>query len=88
MTPAQIRALRKGRQLTQAAFAQSLCLRQATISNWETGRTQPGRMALLTIHLLQHAENMAGDLEALRRGYAPSSPALVEWNKWKDTWSA
>lgn len=88
MSPAAIRTLRRSQKLTQAGFAALLGTRQATVSDWERDHNKPCPMALNSIQLLQLAQDMAADLEAVARGAtwvelcaAPSEPALVEWRQ-------
>ena len=55
MTPEQIKAIRGKR--SQAEFAKYLGVRQATVSEWETGKTKPSPMA---IRLLQTIRKRKG----------------------------
>ena len=44
-TPARIQRLRKHLQLSQAEFGKRMGVRQATVSDWETGKQTPSPMA-------------------------------------------
>lgn len=55
-TPAQIRALRLHCGLSQVELADYLQIRQATISEWESGIKRPIRsMRLLLLNLAEYA---------------------------------
>jgi len=58
MTPSEIKALRATLGLNQTQLAKRLGLsRQATISDWETGRTEPSGPAVTLMRLLAHLHN-------------------------------
>lgn len=44
-TPGRIQKLRHGLEMSQEAFAKRMGVRQATISDWETGKQEPSPMA-------------------------------------------
>ena len=44
-TPGRIQKLRNGLGMSQTAFAERMGVRQATISDWETGKQEPSPMA-------------------------------------------
>jgi len=44
-TPGRIQKLRNQLDMSQAAFAERMGVRQATISDWETGKQEPSPMA-------------------------------------------
>lgn len=44
-SPGHIQKLRKGLGLSQTEFANRMGIRQATVSDWETGKQQPSPMA-------------------------------------------
>jgi len=52
-----IKALRSEMRLPQHAFAEQIGVEQATVSRWETGRTQPSRAAA---RLLQRLARQVG----------------------------
>lgn len=51
-TPERIRQLRLHLGLTQAALADTIQVRQATISEWESGLYRPRRMMRLVLTIL------------------------------------
>jgi DNA-binding transcriptional regulator YiaG len=57
-TPGRIQKLRTRLGLSQAAFAERMGVRQATISDWETGKQTPSPMAR---RLLDRIASAAGD---------------------------
>lgn len=53
MTPRDIRALREGLGLTQAAFCERYPIgNQASLSYWESGRREPGMAAQFALRLI------------------------------------
>ena len=57
-TPGRIQKLRNRLGMSQAAFAERMGVRQATISDWETGKQTPSPMAR---RLLDRIASAAGD---------------------------
>ncbi len=56
--PPAIKRLRERLGLTQGRFAEQLGVRQATISDWETGRTEPSPMAARLLSALADTGRM------------------------------
>jgi DNA-binding transcriptional regulator YiaG len=52
----RVRALRKRLGLSQAEMARWLGVRQATVSEWETGRYEPRSTRLRMLELLEQGE--------------------------------
>lgn len=52
MTPQQILQLRERLGETQAAFAERVGVRQATIADWERGVKQPSPMAIKLLDMI------------------------------------
>lgn len=49
--PLKIKAIRKKLKLTQAQFAQLLCVSLGTLRNWEQGRTYPDGPAIALLRI-------------------------------------
>lgn len=63
-TAESIRKIRDEVKMTQAQFAQELGVRQATVSDWETGARVPSRLA---IHALCHMRDRFDSSRLLHR---------------------
>lgn len=55
MVAAEIRAIRLARGETQVQFAETIGVRQATISDWETGKHSPSPVLVRILRRLPHA---------------------------------
>jgi len=55
MMPSEIEKTRDGLGLTQEQFAKRVGVRQATVSDWERGRSRPSRMAQIILDRLAWA---------------------------------
>ena len=55
MTPANIRAIRKGNGLTQEEFAKALGVGKSSVADWEMGRQQPQKSAQKKIYAFYKA---------------------------------
>jgi putative transcriptional regulator len=66
-----VRALREGMGLTQAAFASKFRLSQRTVQQWEQGRALPDAPARILLRAIEHApdiiEAAAAEVEAETR---------------------
>lgn len=58
MTPEEIKAARQRLGLTQAKFAERLGTRQATVSDWESGKHPISRAFVLSIQNLLPNEKL------------------------------
>ncbi len=60
-TPERIRALRQKMGLSQREFAKQINVRQATVSDWETGKHPPTGAVLVLFDMLEKEANRKAD---------------------------
>lgn len=58
MTPMEIRALRQRLKMTQAEFAARVGVGVKAVNNWEGGKVEPRRLALLRLNQIQRQVDM------------------------------
>lgn len=71
-----VKSLREARGLSQAALAELLHVRQATVSEWETGRKRR-----LDLDLLERLADVFGVAPAALLGWQSSAPQRKATNK-------
>lgn len=54
LTPAQIKAIREGANISQTVFARHLNVTPLAVSQWERGERSPGGAALKLLTLVKH----------------------------------
>jgi DNA-binding transcriptional regulator YiaG len=83
MTAADIKEIRKYRQLTQAELARLLCVHEQTVSQWERGMQQPARLqrcflAILALHKGARGEKLRDLLQRYDPAQIFSSKLLLK----------